>query len=153
MTHLTFTYCIYLFIVNNGNNRVMWDICSKSKINTAQRRSHSFLSSVFIINFEQISHIVLVSLLLTLNIQSISNSKSQDENISWYDWIKFIQYFNEQPDLNLLLNTSRASNINGFKEKENLYSSKKQTNKQTKKQRKTFCSYCCQSYDKKWFHP
>ena len=37
----------------------MWEICSKLKIKTSERRQ-GHLSVVFIVNFEQILHIVLV---------------------------------------------------------------------------------------------
>ena len=40
--------------------------CSKSKIETPERR-HWRRSDVFIVNFEHISHLVLMFLLLTLN--------------------------------------------------------------------------------------
>ena len=45
---------IYLLKDNNKNTRTRCVICSK-------------LTGVFIVNFEHISHLVLVSLLLTLN--------------------------------------------------------------------------------------
>ena len=44
----------------------MCEICSKLTIKTPERR-HRRLSGVFIVNVEQISHVVLVFLLLTLN--------------------------------------------------------------------------------------
>ena len=50
---------IYLFKVNNGSTRTMCEICSKS--------ASMACSGVFIVSFEQISHIVLVFPLLTLN--------------------------------------------------------------------------------------
>ena len=59
---------IYLFQVNNGNTRAMHEIllCSKFTIKTPEQR-HWRHSCVFIITFEQTSHIVLVFPLLTLN--------------------------------------------------------------------------------------
>ena len=58
---------IYLLKVNNRNARTRCKICSKLTIKTPERR-HWRLSGVFIINFEHISHLVLVFfLLLTLN--------------------------------------------------------------------------------------
>ena len=57
---------IYLFKVNNGNTRAMCESCSKLKVKTPERRQWSH-SGVFIVNFEQISHIVLVFPLLVLN--------------------------------------------------------------------------------------
>ena len=57
---------IYLLKVNNRNTRSRSEICSKLTIKTPEWR-HWRRSVVFIINFEQISHVVLVFLLLTLN--------------------------------------------------------------------------------------
>ena len=51
---------IYLFKVNNRNTRKKSEICSKLTIKTSERR-------VFIVNFEHISYLFLVFLLLTLN--------------------------------------------------------------------------------------
>ena len=49
----------YLFKVNNVNTRTMYEICSKLTIKTSQQR-HGPHSAVFIVNFEQILHIILV---------------------------------------------------------------------------------------------
>ena len=57
---------IYLFKANNRNTRTMCEICSKLTIKSPERR-HLRSSGVFIVNFAQISHIVLVFLLLTLS--------------------------------------------------------------------------------------
>ena len=57
---------IYPLKVNNRNTRTRCEICSKLTINTPERR-HWRRSGVFIVNFEHISHLVLVFLLLTLN--------------------------------------------------------------------------------------
>ena len=57
---------IYLLKVNNGNTRPMCKTCSKLAIKTPERRQWR-RSCVFVVNFEQILHIVLVSLLLILN--------------------------------------------------------------------------------------
>ena len=57
---------IHLFKVNSGNTKIMCKICSKLTIKKAdlcQLRS----TGVFIVNFEQISHIVLDFPLLTLS--------------------------------------------------------------------------------------
>ena len=59
---------IYLFKVDNGNTRTRCEICSKLTIKTPERRDWR-RSSVCIVNFEHISHLVLVFLLLTLNMQ------------------------------------------------------------------------------------
>ena len=57
---------ICLLKVNNRNTRTRCEICSKLTIKTPGRR-HWRRSGVFIVNFEHISHLVLVFLLLTLN--------------------------------------------------------------------------------------
>ena len=57
---------IYLLKVNNRNTRARCEICSKLTINTPERRQWR-RSGVFIVNFEHISHLALVFLLLTLN--------------------------------------------------------------------------------------
>ena len=51
---------MYLFKVNNRNTRKRYEICSKLTIKTPV---------VFIVNYEHISHVVLVFLLLTLSRQ------------------------------------------------------------------------------------
>ena len=56
----------YLFKVNNKNTRTRCEICSKLTVKTPERR-HCRRSGVFIVNFEHISHFVLVFLLLTLS--------------------------------------------------------------------------------------
>ena len=55
---------IYLFKVNNRNSRARWEICSKLTIKTPEQRQWR-RSGVFIVNFEHISHLGLVFLLLT----------------------------------------------------------------------------------------
>ena len=57
---------IYLFKVNNRSTRKRCEICSKLTIETPERRQWR-LSGIFIVNFENISHLLLVFLLLTLN--------------------------------------------------------------------------------------
>ena len=57
---------ISLLKVNNGNTRKISEICSKLTINTPEQRQWHH-SSVFIVNFEHISHLVLLFLLLTLD--------------------------------------------------------------------------------------
>ena len=57
---------IYMFKVNNRNTRTRHKICSKLTIETPERcQWHHY--GVFMANFEHISHLVLVFLLLTLN--------------------------------------------------------------------------------------
>ena len=57
---------IYLFKVNDRNTRTRREICSKLTIKTPERRQWR-RSGIFIVNFEHISHLVLMFLLLTLN--------------------------------------------------------------------------------------
>ena len=57
---------IYSIKVNIRNTKPMYEICSKELIKTLERGDWR-RSGVFIVNFEQISHIILVFLLLTLS--------------------------------------------------------------------------------------
>ena len=57
---------IYMFQVNNRSTRKKCEICSKLTIKAPERRQWR-RSSVFIVNFGHISHLFLVSLLLTWN--------------------------------------------------------------------------------------
>ena len=56
----------YMFKVNYRNTRTRCEICSRLIIKTPERRQWR-RSGVLIVNFEHISHLVLVFLLLTLN--------------------------------------------------------------------------------------
>ena len=60
-----FPASIYLLKVNNTSTRTRCKICSKLTIKTPEQIRHH--SDVFIVNFEHISHFVLLFLLLTLN--------------------------------------------------------------------------------------
>ena len=55
---------IYLFKINNRNTRKRCQKCLKLTIKTPERR-HWYHFGVFIVNFEHISHLFAVSLLLT----------------------------------------------------------------------------------------
>ena len=55
-----------MFKDDNRNTRTKGKICSKLTIKTPERR-HWRRSGVFIVNFEHISHLVLVFLLSTLS--------------------------------------------------------------------------------------
>ena len=55
---------IYLLKVNNKNARTMCEICSKLTIKTPERLIGFYIG---LYNFEHISHLALVFLLLTLN--------------------------------------------------------------------------------------
>ena len=56
----------YMFKVNNRSTRARCEICSKLTIKRPERR-HSRRSGDFIVNFEHISQLALVLLLLTLS--------------------------------------------------------------------------------------
>ena len=56
----------HIFKVNHRNTRARCEICSKLTIKTPERH-HWRRSGVFIVNFEHISHLVLVFLLLILS--------------------------------------------------------------------------------------
>ena len=57
---------IYLLKVNIRSTRTRCEICPKLTIKIPERR-HWCRSGIFIVNFEHISHLVLVFILLTLN--------------------------------------------------------------------------------------
>ena len=57
---------IYFFKVSNGNIRIVCEVCLKSTTKTPER-GHCRLSGISVINFKQISHIVLVFPLLALS--------------------------------------------------------------------------------------
>ena len=56
----------YMFKVNHRNTRTKCEICSELTVKVPERR-HCRCSGIFIVNFEHISHLVLVFLLLNLN--------------------------------------------------------------------------------------
>ena len=56
----------YMFKINNRNTRTRCEICSKLKVKTQERHQWR-RSAVYVVNFEHISHLVLVFLLLTLS--------------------------------------------------------------------------------------
>ena len=55
-----------MFKVINNNARKRYETCSKLTMKTLQRH-HQRRSGVFIVNFEQISHLALAFLSLTLS--------------------------------------------------------------------------------------
>ena len=61
---INFPLVIYLFKFSNRNTRTRCEICSKLRIRTSKQRRRS---DVYLLNFEQFSHHVLVFLWLTLN--------------------------------------------------------------------------------------
>ena len=56
----------YIFKVNNRNTRTRCEICSKLTIKIPERR-YWRRSGIFIVNFDHISYLVVVFLLLTLS--------------------------------------------------------------------------------------
>ena len=58
----------YMFKVNNRNTRTSCEICSKLKIKITEGCQWC-RSGIFIVNFEHISQLILVFLLLTLSKQ------------------------------------------------------------------------------------
>ena len=69
---LTAQLSIYMFKVNNRNTRTKCEICSELTIKTSERR-HWHRSGVFIVNFEYISHLVLSSVSVVNFEQVIAN--------------------------------------------------------------------------------
>ena len=57
----------YMFKVNNRNTRTKYEICSKLTIKMPERPQTRRRSGIFIVNFEHISHLVLLFLSLTLS--------------------------------------------------------------------------------------
>ena len=57
----------YMFKVNNRNTRTKCEICSKLTIKMPERPQTRRRSGIFIVNFEHISHLVLLFLSLTLS--------------------------------------------------------------------------------------
>ena len=56
----------YMFKIDNRNTRTSSEVCPKLTIKTPKLQ-HWRCSGVFIVNFENISHLVLVLILLTLS--------------------------------------------------------------------------------------
>ena len=61
---------MYLFKVNNRNSRKRCETCSKLTIKTPEPGQRC--SGMFIVNFEHISHLFLLFLLLTLKKQNVN---------------------------------------------------------------------------------
>ena len=64
-------FTVHLFKVNKKHTRKMCEICSKLTIKTSERCQWRYSVSS-IVNFEQISHFVLVFLLLILNKEMVA---------------------------------------------------------------------------------
>ena len=80
---------IYHLKVNNRNTITRCEICSKLTIKIPERRQWR-RSGIFIVNFEHISHPVLVLLLLILNIELLAGycMKNYIEEKEAEDWLK-----------------------------------------------------------------
>ena len=79
---------IHVFKVNNRNNRTRCEICSELTIKTLKRRQYR-RSPVFIVNFENISHLLLVNFEQVndggiISVKIDTNGKI-DVSI-WWDW-------------------------------------------------------------------
>ena len=77
-TSKNFPTNIYLFRVNNSNTRKRCEICSKLTIKSPQRRS-----TVFIVNFEHVSH-------LFTPFSSVSTVGFEQVNICWVPPYQFM---------------------------------------------------------------
>ena len=62
----SYPFSIYFFIANNRNTTKRCEICSNLTIKTPQQL-HGAILAFFAVNFEHISHLFLVLLLLPLN--------------------------------------------------------------------------------------
>ena len=71
---------IYLLKVKNRKTRSRCEICLKLTVKTPERRQWRY-SGVFIINSEHISHLDLVFLLLTLNMQLLAGVIKIDQSV------------------------------------------------------------------------
>ena len=69
---LYLTAGIYLLKINNRNTRTMCEISSKLTIKTPERCNWR-CSSVFIVKFKHISHLVLGSSVSTVNFECVIN--------------------------------------------------------------------------------
>ena len=56
----------YMFKVNNRNSKIGCEICSRLTIKTPERH-HCGRSGVFIVNFDHISHLFVVFLLISFS--------------------------------------------------------------------------------------
>ena len=68
---------IYLFKANNRNTRARCEICLELSITTPEQRQWGH-SGVFIVDFEHVSHLALVLLLLTLNMYMPTGNKRKE---------------------------------------------------------------------------
>ena len=103
MTTYLFPASIYLLKVNNRNTRTRCEICSKLTVKTPERCQWHH-SDIFIVNFEHISHLVLVFLLLTLNMQLLVGfaKHQKSSNPAVVDWLSNkAQFFRQHLAINV----------------------------------------------------
>ena len=79
---------IYLLKVNNRNTGTRCEICSKLTIKIPERRQWR----IFVVNFEHISHLDLVFLLLTLNIYLPAGNISKHSELIYTTFNCYIFY-------------------------------------------------------------
>ena len=85
-------FCTPLLKVNNRNTRNKTEICSELIIKTPERH-YWCLSGVFIVNFEHISYLVILFLLLTLSM-SLPAAKQDTFDHFWTDtWLAFYHLY------------------------------------------------------------
>ena len=83
------TVGIYLLKVDNRNTRIRCEICSKLTIKSPEQ------CQCFIVNFEHISRLVLVFLLLTLNMQMLTGKKMEES--AWSSKCRTLKVSNSFP--------------------------------------------------------
>ena len=106
MWFLLYPASIYLFKANNRNTRTMCEICSKLTIKTPERRRWR-RSGIFIVNFEQIFHIVLVFLLLTLSQLMPTLKLILISEANWKLHFPFRISYKKQPSWNSLVQSQQ----------------------------------------------
>ena len=103
-----------MFKVSNRNNRTRFEICSKLTIKTPERNQLR-RSGLFIVNFEHISHLLLVFLLLTLNRLMLTGTAIRgvlskgyftQDKCAIFDVLRFEKYTRKSITINLPAVTS-----------------------------------------------
>ena len=79
----------YMFKVNNKNIRARCEICSKLTIKILERR-YWRRSGIFIVNFEHVSHLVLVFLLLP---------SSRQITAGWFCLLIFLNFMKKESSI------------------------------------------------------
>ena len=81
---------MYLLKVNNINTRTRCEVCSKLRIKIPELR-HWRRFGIFIVNFEHISRLVLVFLLLALNMQ-VPTGQSTPDYSNWQNMSPYMYW-------------------------------------------------------------